>query len=315
MKREVLHRSFMEALEKRIPEKSKLVETLTDILCMEKGAVNRRLRGEVPFSFFEAVNIAESLKITLSHFLTTKSLWIDNIAQDTAGLDYKIWDDIVAFVKRAKTDPNSHFTDSSNLIPGTIFYRYPILYKFYLYKYQYLLKGTEDRMSFDEFKVAEFVLIMSKTYFLETKHFSKTTYICDQAMVNNLITDVHYFYSINLITKDDIQQIKDVLFDLLDYFERIALNGCFEETGNPVDIYISEINLDTNYNFLNINDIYISYIRTFCIHTIMSRDKISYDKIRKWVQSLIKTSTLITRSAAVYRAEFFEKQRKVVSEL
>ena len=315
MQPEVLHRSFMEALEKRIPNKSKLVDKLTDILCMEKGAVNRRLRGEVPFSFYEAVNIAENLKITISHFLTAKSLWIDNIAQDMAGLDYKIWEEIVDFVKLAKNDPNSHFTDSSNLIPGTIFYKYPLLYKFYLYKYQYLLKGTEDRMSFNDFKVPEYILDMSHTYFLETKHFDKTTYICDQAMINNLITDVHYFSSINLISIDDIQQIKAVLFDLVDYFESIALNGCFEESGKPADIYISDINLDTNYNYLRINDIYISYIRTFCIHTIMSRDKITYDKIRKWVQSLIKTSTLISRSAAVFRAEFFEKQHIMISEL
>ena len=315
MQREVLHRSLLDALEKKIPDKSKLVDTLTEILCMEKGAINRRLRGDVPFSFYEVVNIAERLKLTISHFLTAKTLWIDNIAQDMAGLDYNIWEEIVDFVKLAKNDPNSHFTDSANLVPGTIFYRYPLLYKFYLYKYQYLLKGAENRMSFDEFAVPEYILNMSHTYFLESKHFAKTTYICDQAMISNLITDVHYFSSINLISKDDIQQIKEVLFDLLDYIERIALNGCFEETGNRSDIYISEVNLDTNYTYLRINDIYISYIRTFCIHTVMSRDKISYDKIKKWVQSLIKTSTLITQSAAVYRMNFFEKQRKLVSEL
>ena len=134
-------------------------------------------------------------------------------------------------------------------------------------------------------------------------------------MVDNLITDLRYFSGIHLLAADDLQQIKEDLFSFLDYFEEIAVNGCFDETGTQVDIYISDINLDANYCYMQINDMFLSTIRTFSINAIMARDKSSFDKIKNWVQSLIKTSTLISRSGAAYRADFFEKQRKMISEL
>ena len=315
MERAVVHQHLLDALEKKIPKRNELIDTLMEILFMEKAAVLRRLRGDVSFSFYDVVNIAERLNLTLSHFITSKSLWVDSFIKDEESINYKIWQDFISFVQLAKKDPNSDFTDSTNLLPGTIFYKYDTLYKFYLFKYQYLLRDAENRMSFKDFSVPETILKMSHTYFQETKHFAKTTYICDNLMISNLITDIHYFSSINLMDADDLRHIKEVLLDLLDYFERIALNGCFEETGNPVDIYICDINLDTNYTHVQIHNMYISFIRAFCINTIMSRDQSSFDKIKKWVQSLIKTSTLITQSAAIFRMDYFEKQRKLVSGL
>jgi len=68
MKRDDVHRCFLGALEKKIPEQTKLVEALMEILSMEKGAIYRRLRGEVPFSFFEAVHISEKLNIPINNF-------------------------------------------------------------------------------------------------------------------------------------------------------------------------------------------------------------------------------------------------------
>ncbi|MCD7937003.1 MAG: hypothetical protein LUG98_09105, partial [Tannerellaceae bacterium] len=65
MKRELLHTHFVLLLQKREPDKSKLIELLMDILCIEKDSAYRRLRGEVPFSFAEAITIGERLGISL----------------------------------------------------------------------------------------------------------------------------------------------------------------------------------------------------------------------------------------------------------
>jgi len=315
MKRDVIFNFLLEVLEKKIPDKAKLTETLMDILFMEKGAVNRRLRGEVPFSFYEVVNIAEKLNLSLDNLITLKSEWIDSFVVDLAGFDANIWKDYLAFVRLAKEDPNSEFTDSTNLLPTTIYYKFGLLYKFAIFKYHYLLTRTEIRKPFRDIRIPENLSWISDSYYKESKYFAKTTYICDHAMIDNLITDINYFSGINLISADDILQIKDELFALLDYFEKIALDGCFEESGKPVDIYISDINLDANYCYIQIHDKYLSVIRTFYINAIMARDRHSFDKIKSWVQSLIKTSTLISRSAAVHRAEFFDTQRKLVSSI
>ena len=315
MQRDDILNRLLEALEKKIPEKSKLVDTLMEILYMEKGAINRRLRGDVPFSFYEVANIADKLELSIVNLNDAKTKWVDSFALDTTGVDFKKWHEYIALVNLAKKDPLSEFASSTNHVPGSIYAKYESLYKFFIYKYVYLIGGTENRTSFKEFIISEELKNIYRSYYHESKFFAKNIFICDHAMVDNLITDLRYFSGINLLSGDDMQQIKEELFAFLNYFEEIAVNGCFDETGTQVDIYISDVNLDSNYNYMKINDICISLVRTFNINAVMGRDKTSYERIKNWIQSLKRTSTLISRSAAVFRAEFFEKQRALISGL
>ena len=315
MKRDDIHRYFLSALEKRIPDRSKLVEILMDTLFMEKGAIYRRLRGEVPFTFYETVNIAEKLELSLNNLIDNKTDWIDSFVLDLTGVDMKKWHDYIALINMAKKDPQSTFAVSSNLLPANIYAKYESLYKFYVYKYLYLLGGTENRTTFNKYIIPEELKQIYHSYYSESKYFAKTYLICDHLMINNLMTDLHYFSGIHLLCRDDVQQIKDDLLDFLDYFEEMALNGCFDETENPVEIYISDVNLDATYTYLQINNMYTSLVRTFMINAVVARDRPSFERIKNWVQSLIKSSTLISRSGAAFRADYFEKQRKMVAGL
>jgi hypothetical protein len=152
-------------------------------------------------------------------------------------------------------------------------------------------------------------------YFKVTKNFANSIFVWDYLIFQYLATDIIFFSSINLISSDDVQHIKEELFALLDYLFEMSLNGCFKETGNPVSFYISDINLDADYGYLHFNDVYIGHVRTLILNSVVSSDLSSYEKIKKWIQSLKKSSTLITKSGAVYRADFFDKQRKIISEL
>jgi len=320
VKRENLHRNLLAALEKKIPGKTELVAALVKILFMEKGAIYRRLRGEVPFSFFEAVNIAEKLNIPLNNLIYSFTERIDRFemsikSTDMNEMDYEHWEDYVSLIGLVKNDPLSESAESSNVLSLSIYAGFDSLLKYFLFKFQYLNSGTESRTSFNDLVVPERLYRIIKAYFNESKHFAKTTYIWDFLMIRYLVNDINYFSGINLISDEDVQEIKKDLFALTDYIERIALNGCFEETGNPVFLYKSDINLDAIYSYMKFNDMYVSLVRTFILNSVVSNVKSSFDIMKNWIQSLIKSSTLITQSGALYRAEFFEKQRMFISEL
>ena len=170
-------------------------------------------------------------------------------------------------------------------------------------------------MSFKEFILPEELKKIYWSYYHESKFIANNLFVCDNLMTDNLITDLRYFFGIRLLSEDDMRQIKEDLFSFMDYFEEIAVNGSFDETGNQVEIYISDVNLDSNYTYLQINNIGICLVRTFNINAVMAKDNNSYEKIKNWVQALKRTSTLISRSGAAFRADFFEKQRKMISEL
>ena len=312
---------MIKGLEKKLPDKTELVETLMEILFMEKGAVYRRLRGEVPFSFFEVVNIAEKLNISINNLIYADLVRADrfelNIIKYTnmSEVDYKQWENYISLISLAKNDPLSEIAESSNILPLLIYGKFDSLSKYFLLKYLYLLSGTESRISFGNLVLPERLNRIYHSYFNESKNFAKTILIWDHLIFRYMVTDILFFLDTNLISKEDIQEIKNDLFALLDYIEGIALNGYFEETGNPVDFYISDVNLYSDYSYVQLNDMRLSHVRTLILNSVVSTFQSSFDIIKRWIQSLKKSSTLITKSGAVYRADFFEKQRKIVAEL
>jgi hypothetical protein len=311
----------LDILEKKIPDRTALIETLMNILYMEKGAIYRRLRGEVPFSFFEVVNIADKLNISLSSFLLANSARKDHFTlsiveyTDIGEKDYRQWEDYISYIRQAKNDALSEIAESSNILPISIYARFDLLAKFFLFKYHYQFSGSGNRISFGELVMPERLSQIYRSYFVISKKFANTIYVWDYLIFKYLTTDICFFAGINLLSKEDIRQIKNDLLALIDYVEQIALNGCFIETGNPVLFYISDINLDGDYSYLRFNNIYISHVRAFILNSVVSTDKSSFDKINVWIHSLTKSSTLITQSGAVFRADFFDEQRKIVSKL
>jgi len=318
MKWDDLHRSFLGALERKIPEKTTLIEVLSDTLFMEKGAVYRRLRGEVPFSFFEVVNIVEKLDISLNSVINSDASNIDRTELsivEYANLNEEVLNDYMSYIILAKNDPHSEFVESANVLPVSIFTGFEALTKFFIFKYQYLFSGIENRITYSDLVFPDSIQRIFNSYFCEMKHFANTVYVWDYMIIRYLVTDLKFFSSINMISGNDLQLIKKDLFAFLDYIEEIAINGCFEETGNSVSFYISDINFNMNYCCVKINDLYISHVKAFCLNSAQSFDKSSYRKINDWIHSLKRSSTLISKSGAVYRVDFFEKQRMMISEL
>jgi hypothetical protein len=288
---------------------------------MEKGAVYRRLRGEVPFTFNEVVNIAEKLDISLNSFLYTDTVQVDRFELNLVEysnmneMDYKQWDDYTLLIASSKDDPNSELAESSNILPVIAYGQFESLARFYLFKYNYLLHGSEGRIPYNEVVFPERLQQIYYSYFIACQNFASTIYVWDYLIIRYLVNDVLFFNDIQLISADDVRQIKKDLLSLLDYIEQIALKGRLEETGNPIDLYIADINLEADYSYVKINDFHMTHVRTFLINSVASTDPASFRKAKEWIQSLTKSSTLISQSGTKYRTEFLETQRKIIADL
>jgi len=321
MKKDDLHRYLLQALNNKIPEQTKLVEILMNTLFMERGAIYRRLRGDVPFTFFEVVNIAEKLDISLNNFIYADSVHVDRFELTIVDytnmdeLDYKQWEDYVSLIASVKTADQSELAESSNVLPMTVYAKFDSLSRYFLFKYKYLFNESENRLSYGDVVIPDRLRQIYRSYFSMTKNFAKTIYIWDYLIFRYLVTDIRFFSDIKLISAEDILEIKNDLFALLDYIEEITLNGCFKETGKPVSFYISDINFSADYSYVQIDDFLMSHVRTFILNSVASTDQSSFRKTKTWIHSLKKSSTLITKSGTAFRAEFFEKQRKMISEL
>ena len=143
---------------------------------------------------------------------------------------------------------------------------------------------------------------------------SDTSFIWDSNIFSHIVNDLEYFSSIQLISDKARQEIKEELLLLLDELENFARKGKFE-SDNEVNIYISNINFEATYSYVESSNVHLSMIRVYAINSITTQDIEMCKSLKEWIQSLKKFSTLISVSGEMQRIQFFQKQREIIDTL
>ena len=315
-----LYQELLTEIRKKFTKNSAMVNALADILRIEKGAVYRRLRQEVPFTLNEIALIAKDLMISLDNVIGVEGqrsipfqLNLPNFIFPQ-NADYELLNVYLAFLRSINRSENSEMASASNALPYDLSFKFHNLILLCLFKWNFHY-NSDKVIPYHQISVFPEMERLMTDCTLEMNHFGKTSYVLDNRIFRLIVDDIHYFNTIRLIEKDDIQKIKEDLFSLLDYLEKMALTGQFQETGNLVNLYISDINITTSYAYLESENIRFSMIKTFILSSVNSTDEITFEKMKKWIYSLIKISTLITLTNERQRVLYFEKQRKIINEL
>lgn len=131
-------------------------------------------------------------------------------------------------------------------------------------------------------------------------------------MFRYLVTDILFFVSINLITPEELKVLQAELLELLEGMERFVAKGCYDDTGNEIYVYLSNINLDTSYCYLGGQNYHLSMLKAFTLNSITSFDVETFHRLKNWMSSLKRSSTLISVSGEKERVRFFNDQRCLV---
>ena len=129
-----------------------------------------------------------------------------------------------------------------------------------------------------------------------------------------MVNDLQYFTSIHLLSEEDKLKIKEESLQLIDELEDLANNGKYA-TGNEVNIYISNINFEATYSYIESNSVQMSMIRVYAINSLTTHDTGMCQSLKAWIQSLKKFSTLISESGEMQRIQFFKQQREIINSL
>ena len=124
-----------------------------------------------------------------------------------------------------------------------------------------------------------------------------------------------FFASINLITPGELKELQEELMLLLEKLERFTAKGRHEDTGNEMYIYLSNINLDKSYSYVSSQNCHLSMLKAFTLNVISSFDLETFNRLKSWMNSLKRSSTLITVSGEKERVRFFNDQRQLVSDM
>lgn len=312
-----LNTGLVNAVKEKLPSKDNLANALMDILYIGKEAIYRRLRGEVPFTLTEAAVISRKLGISLDKMIGVSfrdnAVFDMNIVSSDKPFEayYSILEKQVDLFRSVKEDETSEIGTSSNIIPQTLSLKYNMLSKFRLFKWMYQNENIKCK-HFEEMEIPQKMVEKQKEYSDLVSHIHSVDYIWDNMIFSHLVNDIQYFCSIHLITDEDKDMLKEELFLLIDEMEELSARGK-SKAGNDVKIYISNINFEATYSYLDTSSTQLSLIRIYSINSITTQDQEMFRGLKEWIQSLKKFSTLISESGEMQRIQFFKQQREIVS--
>lgn len=311
---------LIQAMKAQISPETNLANTLIDLLYLGKEAIYRRLRGEVPFTLTEAVIISQKMNISLDRLVGNSfdrhALFNLHVLseQQPAQTYTSILARYVRLFEQLIEDPESEFSTSSNVLPQTFHLNYEALSKFRLFKWMYQHAKITTCPRFEEFELPPSLLQVQKEFVAVTQLFRRTYYIWDREIFPRLLKDILYFQEIGLISEESVRTLQKELFQFIDELEEIAVKGKFH-TGQEVQIYISSINFEATYSYVQTTRYHLGLIRIFSINSITARDDQFFRSLKEWIQSLKRYSTLISESGDSQRIRFLNEQRELVKRL
>ena len=322
MKYEILYQNLLIQLKNRIPQNPKLVAKLADVLSIERMAVYRRLRQEVPFTFEEIIAIAKEFNISLDNMLgigaktTLPFLVQPHKNENSIEVDYPKLEEYLQAIKDLASDSTGEISLVTNLLPQLFYFGFKNIYRFYYFKWRYYTIPSNQTKSYHEIVLSDRLIQIISDIFVQSREITTCYYILDRNVFHDFVSDVAYFNSIRLINDEDIIDIKADLFRFLDYMETIAINGYIDKPSNKVFIYISETSIGTSFSCVDSNaSIRFALVCSYIFNSILSYDENTFTVMRNRIRSIIRTSTLLSVTGEIQRTQYFDAQRKIVEQL
>ena len=156
-----------------------------DIISIGKEAVYRRLRGEVPFTFFEVSLLSQSLGISLDQIVGTNraegAVFNLNVSNTMSQIDnyhdiLKRYHKLFAFIK---DDPKAVLSAACNIVPFTFYSPFERLTKFRLCRWMHQNNGMKITASMSDVVVPEKVLESQRKLMQELRQVPSSYTILD----------------------------------------------------------------------------------------------------------------------------------------
>jgi len=311
---------FMENLLERFPKKSQLTQEIMNLLNLEREATYRRLRKEVIFTFQEVAKMASAWNISLDEVaginsgnVTFQMRPINFLSPSTK--EFNGYKKRMRMLEHLQTSTSSEFMEVSNRLPRPISSNFQLLYRFEIFRWAYQYNTDDTFKQFGKIIIPENVAQEFRNYNKNVKCVNETHFMLDPMVFEHLVNSIQYFHSILLISDEEKEKIKEELFSLLEYMMKMAVDGCYPETQNKVNLYISQLNIDTNYSYFYTDKLKVCRIHAFGKFDICSFELDMVKKFRTWMHLKKRASIQISEVNERSRVEYFSKQREIVEKL
>jgi transcriptional regulator with XRE-family HTH domain len=260
---------FIEILYNRCPKRGELANKLTEVLSMERTAIYRRLRGKASFTIEDFFKIASALNISLDEVVAPNEKNINLLSLNyinPSNEELEKIQNIINYFNNSQNFANTEYVEVSNKLPRSLLVNFPYLKKYQLMKWACQYNEEQEILPFSKTVFPAKLSLLASKFFTAMKNISKTTYVLDEKVFENIVRDIEDFYSTGAITAKEKNLIKKDLIGLLDYINKVSVNGYWLETSNEIQFYISRQSIESTYSYFSSSEFKKVRIQAFGRH-------------------------------------------------
>lgn len=322
-----LQAALLEKVEKLLPPGHTLVDSLEELLGISTDSIYRRLRCETPFSILETATICSHFNVSFDELLSedqaASALFLFNPISSVSG--YKNYlRSIKKELELYRNMPDPHITWAAGDPPVFQHFRLPMLAIFKLFYWFHFVVHTKDfeGQKFNKTMIDEEVIrLCSELYNLYAS--IPSTEIWTDQTINSLFKQVDYVWQSGLFeSKEDALEICSLIHEQID---KIALEteltrklSYTDQTileAGTFNLYRSDIEPGSNSIFVKAGEERILYLTHNILDVIVTRNSQICDSTDRWLNKLIRMSTLISGISEKERSIFFRKMKQRLTKL
>jgi len=296
-----LNEKVVSEINGRLPKNTNAVNYLMDLLCLGKESAYRRLKSQIPFTLEEVAVVASDLGFSLDGIMGAKNgnrAFFDvkvDLTKSTSDLYIDSLKNDIKIMKEWNSAAELEIISAFNRLPLQ-FLPFENLNKFIHYRYLHSKGELPMTIKLSDVVIPDQTLELYKEAVDNFRHLNNITCVMNDAIFSRIIKSIQYCYHTGFVSDEDFRLLQKELFDLLVFFEKLIMTGV-NDFGASYFIYYSFFELEANCVCCEYDDNKMLQIWMFPESPIIINDnQLMYQMQKKWLESRIRYSTLVTKS-------------------
>jgi hypothetical protein len=313
-----LNQKLITIVLENIPKNVKPVYFLMKSLQLSRESAYRRLRGEIPFSVDEISLLSVTLGFSVDEVIRDikKYRAFFNFIPEVDESDQKFISMLTKSCENTTDMQKANVSESLialNSLPPVFCVFFENIFNFTFFKWLHQDSIILSKQTFSEVTISQEMLNLQKKIQRNMENIKDNLLILDPNILRSLIRDIQYFYQRKLISLNELELLREEMFSLIDFLEKIAKTG-FLSFNAKVQLYLSPLHINANTGYFHFDNTIESFFWIHPVNPITVYNPEICLIHKKMLNALKRQSTLISQSNEMLQTDFFDQQRKHVKQ-
>ena len=319
---------FLKRVDELLPKNTSLVMELSEILGISTDSAYRRMRTETFLSIDEIILLCDYYKISFDTFTNSDEgvVTFHYSKLESARENFKLYQTkIMNDLEKIYHSKEKHITYASEDIPIFHHYTHPVLAFFKMFYWMNSIMSVPE-LEYEKFDVQNIDRELEEIGNKTADFYSKvpSVEIWTETTIQSTVKQIEFFWdSGKFKTREDALKVVQSLREEISLVQKKAEKSTklLDKNGEAIgdeqnfQLYFSEMELTNNCVLIDLGTIKSVYLGHFTFSTMSTYSDSYCNETKKWLNIVIKISSLISGVSEKQRYQVFRKYFKIIDEL